>query len=206
MAEVTRVPIQPVAKGSLTKLWLGVILAVLIGGGLAWAAMPKGLEVETLVEGEGPTIEVGDVAWVKYTGKLASTGEVFDQTQDLPPQIAQTVRSIFPEGSPWEMQEGAMIPGFFNGLLQMKKGGTYELYIPSDQAYGDQPPPGSQIPPNADLIFEIEVTDIMSQEKYERDMAILQQMMQSQMGGPPGAGPGPGPGPQGPPPVLPEGQ
>jgi FKBP-type peptidyl-prolyl cis-trans isomerase FkpA len=203
MAEVTRVPIQPVAKGSLTKLWLGVILAVLIGGGLAWAAMPKGLEVETLVEGEGPTIEVGDVAWVKYTGKLASTGEVFDQTQDLPPQIAQTVRSIFPEGSPWEMQEGAMIPGFFNGLLQMREGGKYELFIPADQAYGDQPPPGSPIPPNADLIFEIEVTDIMSQEKYERDMAILQQMMQSQMGGQPGAG---APGPQGPPPVLPEGR
>jgi len=201
MAEVTRVPIQPVAKGSLTKLWLGVILAVLIGGGLAFAAMPKGLDVETLVEGEGPTIAVGDVAWVKYTGKLASTGEVFDQTQELPPQIADVVRSIFPEGSPWEMQEGAMIPGFFNGLLKMRKGGKYELFIPADQAYGDQPPPGSPIPPNADLIFEIEVTDIMSQEKYERDMAILQQMMQSQMGGPPGAA-----GPQGPPPVLPEGE
>ncbi|MEE4338475.1 FKBP-type peptidyl-prolyl cis-trans isomerase [Erythrobacter sp.] len=201
MAEVTRVPIQPVATGSLTKLWLGVILAVLIGGGLAFAAMPKGLDVETLVEGEGPTIAVGDVAWVKYTGKLASTGEVFDQTQELPPQIADVVRSIFPEGSPWEMQEGAMIPGFFNGLLQMRKGGKYELFIPADQAYGDQPPPGSPIPPNADLIFEIEVTDIMSQEKYERDMAILQSMMQSQMGGPPGAA-----GPQGPPPVLPEGE
>jgi len=201
MAEVTRVPIQPVARGSLTKLWLGVILAVLVGGGLAWAAIPKGLEVETLIEGDGPMIAVGDVAWVKYTGKLASTGEVFDQTQDLPPQIAQVVRSIFPEGSPWEMQEGAMIPGFFNGLLQMREGGKYELFIPADQAYGDQPPPGSPIPPNADLIFEIEVTDIMSQEKYERDMAILQQMMQSQMGGPPGAQ-----GPQGPPQILPEGQ
>ncbi|MFW5633664.1 MAG: FKBP-type peptidyl-prolyl cis-trans isomerase [Erythrobacter sp.] len=201
MAEVTRVPIQPVAKGSLTKLWLGVILAVLVGGGLAWAAMTRGLNVETLVEGEGDTIEAGDVAWVKYTGKLASTGEVFDQTQELPPQIAQVVRSIFPEGSPWEMQEGTMIPGFFDGLLQMREGGTYELFIPADQAYGDQPPEGSPIPPGADLVFEIEVTGVMSQEKYERDMAVLQRLMQSQMGGPPGAG-----GPQGPPPTLPEGQ
>lgn len=203
MAEVTRVPIQPVAKGSLTKLWLGVILAVLVGAGLAYAAVPKGLDIDVIAEGEGPTIQVGDVAWVKYTGKLAATGEVFDETPELPPQIAEVVRSIFPEGSPWEMREGMMIDGFFNGLLQMREGGKYELYIPADQAYGDQPPPGSPIPPNADLIFEIEVTDIMSQEKYERDMAILQQMMQSQMGGPPGAG---APGPQGPPPVLPEGQ
>ncbi|MEE4204857.1 MAG: FKBP-type peptidyl-prolyl cis-trans isomerase [Erythrobacter sp.] len=201
MAEVTRVPIQPLAKGSLTKLWLGVLIAVLLGGGLAWAAMPKGLDITVLAEGEGETIEAGDVAWVKYTGKLASTGEVFDQTQELPPQIAQVVRSIFPEGSPWEMQEGTMIPGFYNGLLEMREGGRYELYIPADQAYGDQPPPGSPIPPNADLIFEIEVTGVMSQEKYERDMAVLQQLMQSQMGGPPGAA-----GPQGPPPVLPEGQ
>ncbi|KPP88108.1 FKBP-type peptidyl-prolyl cis-trans isomerase [Erythrobacter sp. HL-111] len=201
MAEVTRVPIQPVAKGSLTKLWLGVILAVLVGGGLAWAAMTRGLNVETLVEGEGDTIEAGDVAWVKYTGKLASTGEVFDQTQELPPQIAQVVRSIFPEGSPWEMQEGTMIPGFFDGLLQMREGGTYELFIPADQAYGDQPPEGSPIPPGADLVFEIEVTGVMSQEKYERDMAVLQRLMQSQMGGPPGAG-----GPQGPPPTLPQGE
>jgi FKBP-type peptidyl-prolyl cis-trans isomerase FkpA len=201
MAEVTRVPIQPLAKGSLTKLWLGVLIAVLLGGGLAWAAMPKGLDITVLAEGEGETIEAGDVAWVKYTGKLASTGEVFDQTQELPPQIAQVVRSIFPEGSPWEMQEGTMIPGFYNGLLEMREGGRYELYIPADQAYGDQPPPGSPIPPNADLIFEIEVTGVMSQEKYERDMAVLQQLMQSQMGGPPG-----GAGPQGPPPVLPEGQ
>ncbi|QIQ86893.1 FKBP-type peptidyl-prolyl cis-trans isomerase [Erythrobacter sp.] len=205
MAEVTRVPIQPVAKGSLTKLWIGVILAVLVGAGLAFAAVPKGLDIDVIAEGEGPTIKVGDVAWVKYTGKLAATGEVFDETPELPPQIAEAVRSIFPEGSPWEMREGMMIEGFFNGLLQMREGGKYELYIPAEQAYGDQPPPGSPIPANADLIFEIEVTDIMSQEKYERDMAILQQMMQSQMGGPPGAGPG-GPGPQGPPPVLPEGQ
>ena len=60
MAEVTRVPIQPVAKGSLTKLWLGVMIAILLGGGLAWAAMPKGLSVDTIVAGEGATPGIGD--------------------------------------------------------------------------------------------------------------------------------------------------
>ena len=61
MTEITRVPLQPIAKGSLTKLWLGVIVAILIGGGLAWAAMPKGLDVEVITEGTGPSPQIGDV-------------------------------------------------------------------------------------------------------------------------------------------------
>ncbi len=205
MTEITRVPLKPVAKGSLTKLWLGVALAVLLGGGLAWAAIESGppkLDVDTLVEGSGPTIAVGDVAWVKYTGKLAATGEVFDETPQLPPQVAEMVRGLFPEGSPWEMIEGRMIPGFFNGLQQMQKGGKYELFIPADQAYGSEPPPSAPIPPDADLIFDVEVVDIMSQETYQRNLGILQQIMQSGAGGPGGpGGPPQGEAPQGAAPV-----
>ena len=51
MTEITRVPLQPIKKGSLTKLWLGVAVAVLLGAGLAWAAIPKGLDVETVTAG-----------------------------------------------------------------------------------------------------------------------------------------------------------
>ena len=40
MAEVTRVPLQPIAEGSLTQLWLGVIVAALLGAGLAWGWVP----------------------------------------------------------------------------------------------------------------------------------------------------------------------
>ncbi len=203
MTEITRVPLKPVAKGSLTKLWIGVALAVLLGGGLAWAAIESGppkLDVDTLVEGTGPNIAVGDVAWVKYTGKLAATGEVFDETPQLPPQVAEMVRGLFPEGSPWEMVEGRMIPGFFNGLQQMQKGGKYELFIPADQAYGSEPPPGAPIPPDADLIFDVEVVDIMSQETYQRNLGILQQIMQSGAGGPGGPG-GPPPGAEAPAPA-----
>ncbi len=53
MTEVTRVPIQPIAKGSLTKIWVGVIIAVLLGASLAWAAVPKGFSIDTLVAGGG---------------------------------------------------------------------------------------------------------------------------------------------------------
>lgn len=204
MTEVTRVPIRPVAKGSLTKIWLGVIIAVLLGAGLAWAAVPKGFSINTIVAGEGPNPQQGDMVFVRYKGSLAATGEVFDESQDIP----IPVEGIFPEGSPFPVEPDATIEGFYQGLQQMQKGGKYELFIPADMAYGAEPPPGAPIPPNADLMFEIEVVDFMSRETFDRNLGILQRAMQSQLdapGGPGTAGPGgAGPGGAGAPPPAPE--
>ena len=186
MAEITRVPLQPVAKGSLTKIWLGVVIAILLGAGLAWAAVPKGFSVDTIVAGEGPNPQEGDMVFVKYKGSLAATGEVFDESQDIPLPI----EGVFPEGSPFPVEPDSTIDGFYLGLQQMQKGGKYELYIPSDLAYGAEPPPGAPIPPNADLIFEIEVVDFMTREVFDRNLTILQRAMQ---GGPGGLGGAPGP-------------
>ena len=190
MTEITRVPIKPVAKGSLTKLWIGVILAMLVGAGLAWSAVPRGLDVDTEVAGSGPVAKKGDVVFVKYTGKLASNGTVFDQSQDIP----LPVQGLFPPGNPFPVEEGATIPGFFQGLQQMQKGGKYKLFIPADLAYGASPPPNSPIPANADLEFDIEVTAIMTRPTFERNLAILRQTMEAQMGKQGGA---PGGAPQG---------
>jgi len=194
MTEITRVPIQPVAKGSLTKLWLGVVLAIAVGAGLAWAAVPRGVDVDTLAAGTGPMPQTGDVLFIKYKGKLAADGTVFDESRDIP----LPVQGIFPEGTPFPIEEGATIPGFFEGLQQMQKGGKYVLFIPADKAYGAEPPQDAPIPPNADLEFEIEVIDVMSQKTFERNLGILQQAMQSQMGGAgaPGAEAGAGPAPE----------
>ncbi len=188
MAEVTRVPLQPIEKGSLTKLWLGVAVAILLGAGLAWSAVPKGLDIETITAGEGAFPQEGDVAFVKYTGKLASNGEVFDESQDIP----LPVEGLFPEGTPFPLEEGATIDGFFTSLQKMQKGGKYEVYIPAAQAYGAEPPPGAPIPPNADLVFEIELVDFMTKDTFDRNLQILQQTMQQQggLGGPPAAGAG----------------
>ncbi|TMM48727.1 FKBP-type peptidyl-prolyl cis-trans isomerase [Qipengyuania marisflavi] len=189
MTEITRVPLQPVAKGSLTKLWLGVLIAVLIGAGLAFAAWqggPRGVEVETIRAGTGGSPQMGDVVFVSYVGKLADGAE-FDRSQPLP-----IPPGLFPDGNPLLMEEGAIIPGFLEGLQQMEKGGKYTLTIPADQAYGAEPPEGSPIPPNSDLLFEIELNEFMGREDFQRRAAALQQMMQAQQGQ--GAGPGQGPG------------
>jgi FKBP-type peptidyl-prolyl cis-trans isomerase FkpA len=194
MTEVTRVPLHPIAKGSLTKLWLGVIVAVLIGAALAWAAIPKGVDVDTITAGTGPMPGAEDVVFAKYVGKLASNGEIFDESQELPLPI----EGIFPEGSPLPLD--SMLPGFTEGVLQMQKGGKYELFIPSDKAYGASPPPGAPIPPNADLMFEIEVVDFMTRADFDRRIAILQQAMQAAQGGLGGPG---GPAGAPPPPSAP---
>ena len=191
MTEVTRVPLQPIAKGSLTKLWIGVVLAVLVAAGMAFAALPKGLNVETLRDGTGPAPEMGQVVFVNYTGKLTD-GEVFDESgaSPFPP-------GVLPEGTPMLLEEGRLIPGFIAGLLQMEKGGLYKLYIPADQAYGAEPPPGAPIPPNADLVFDVEVVDVMSREDVEQRIIAIQQMMgaqRGQPGGQPGAPAAPPPG------------
>ncbi|MEP2736990.1 MAG: FKBP-type peptidyl-prolyl cis-trans isomerase [Erythrobacter sp.] len=192
MTEVTRVPIQPIAKGSLTKLWIGVIIAILIGAGVAYAAMPKGVSVETLTAGTGPNPTVSDVVFLKYKGTSATTDEVFDESQDVPLPIP----GIFPKGTPLPL--GQMLPGFQEGVVQMQKGGTYKLFIPSEKAYGDEPADGA---PAGDLIFDIEIYDFMSEDDFQAKVAEFQQLMQAQQGGEGGAPGGPaGAPPAGPPP------
>ena len=176
MTEITRVPLQPIAKGSLVKLWLGILAVLVIAAGLAYWAMPKGVDVTTVTEGKGATPKEDDIVFVKYTGKLPD-GTVFDQSQDIP----VPVKGILPEGTP--MQLNGVIPGFKEALLQMQKGGTYEIRIPADKAYGANPPPGSPIPPNSDLIFEVEMVDYMAEADAQRRVQMIQQMMAGQQEG-----------------------
>ncbi|ANY19939.1 FKBP-type 22 kDa peptidyl-prolyl cis-trans isomerase [Tsuneonella dongtanensis] len=188
MTEITRVPLQPIAKGSLTKLWLGVIAAALLGAGIAWASVPAGVELDTITEGSGPTPGANDVVFIKYVGKLAD-GTEFDRSRELP----FPTNGIIPDGMP--MQVSGVVPGFSEGLQKMQKGGKYVLRIPADKGYGATPPPGAPIPPNADLEFEVELVDFMSEEDAQRRFQVLQQMMQAQQGGqaPGGAGAGDAP-------------
>jgi len=198
MAEVTRVPLQPIAKGSISKLWIGIVLAIAAAAGIAWAAAPQGIDLEVLQAGSGPTATADDVVFVKYVGRL-DDGTVFDESQPLP-----IPEGFLPEGTPFPV-EGGTIEGFSQGLAQMKKGGKYLLEIPASLGYGDMSPPGSDIPPNSDLTFEMEVVEIMSRADAEQRFAMLQQMMQMQQQEAMGAAGGPQGAPQGQPMGLPPG-
>lgn len=191
MAEVTRVPIQPLKKGSLAKLWIGVVLALAIGAALAWLTVPGTVSVVEHRPGVGAAATKSDVVVINYTGKLKN-GKVFETQQNVPIPLGQ-----------------GMIPGFVEGLTQMKKGGKYTMTIPSQKAYGaeerNDPMTGEVvIPANSDLVFDIEVLEIMSEQDFQRQIQMMQQLQQmQQMQGGPGGAPGAAgaPGAGGPPPA-----
>ena len=105
------------------------------------------LKIETTQEGTGDKVtKAGDTISVHYTGKLED-GTKFDSSVD--------------RGEPFEFKIGAgmVIQGWEQGLLDMKVGEKRILTIPSEMGYGAQGA-GGIIPPNATLIFEVELMGI----------------------------------------------
>jgi FKBP-type peptidyl-prolyl cis-trans isomerase FkpA len=190
---VTAVPLRPVKKGSVLKLWLALAVLALAGVAAAWVGTrnqvwtttASGLQIRTIAEGEGAHPTEADIAFVTYTGRLEN-GTVFDSNVGQQPV-------------PFPVAEGATIKGFSEGLKLMKKGGSYRLKIPPALGYGDKDM--GQIPPNSTLDFDVAIVEVMPEAQL-RQMMIQQQMQQQQMqGGGPG---GPG-GPEGAPQQGPEG-
>ena len=173
---VTAVPIQPIKKGSLTMLWFGIALALLLAASLVWAGMrdlpevevtDSGLKITTLVEGEGESPTDTDITLVNYKGMLPD-GTVFDEGEQRPMPVA------------------GVVPGFSEGLKKMQKGGSYRLTIPSELAYGSSPPPGAPIPPDTDLTFEVDLIEFLSEAEVramQQQQMQMQQMQQEMQGG-----------------------
>lgn len=174
MTEVTRVPLPSIAKGSMAKFWIAVLLAALVAGAVAWWTSPPRVWVETIEAGHGPHPTLDDIVFIDYTGKLAKDGTVFDQSHEPPWPIP----GIMPKGFPMPVKDN--IPGFTKALLQMRKGGKYKVEIPASMAYGAYPPANSQIPPNANLVFDVTMNDFMPREKAEERLQQLQEAAQKQ--------------------------
>ena len=106
----------------------------------------SGLKIRDIECGDGEEAEKGDTLEVHYEGRLED-GTKFDASRD--------------HGSTFEFQVGAgqVISGWDEGLIGMKIGGVRELTIPPDLGYGAAGAPPA-IPPNATLIFEVELVDI----------------------------------------------
>ena len=108
------------------------------------------LKVETLQAGDGKTFpSTGDTLKMHYTGTLAENGEKFDSSLD--------------RGEPFSFKIGVgqVIKGWDEGVMQMSLGEKARLHIPSELGYGERGA-GGAIPPNADLVFEVELLDIIT--------------------------------------------
>jgi FKBP-type peptidyl-prolyl cis-trans isomerase len=104
------------------------------------------LIIEDLVVGNGATAQAGQSVVVHYTGWLTS-GQKFDSSVD--------------RNDPFDFRLGAgqVIPGWDQGVAGMQVGGKRKLTIPPNLAYGSRGA-GGVIPPNATLVFEVELLAI----------------------------------------------
>jgi FKBP-type peptidyl-prolyl cis-trans isomerase FklB len=109
---------------------------------------PSGLQYKVLKSGNGPTPTAEDTVKVHYRGQLVD-GTVFDESYGGGPA---SLKVSGPQG---------VIPGWKEALEQMKVGDKWQLVVPSNLAYGERGHPAG-IPPNATLIFEVELLGIES--------------------------------------------
>jgi FKBP-type peptidyl-prolyl cis-trans isomerase FkpA len=112
------------------------------------------IQVTDLKVGKGAEAAVGNTIKVHYTGwffkplAVKQHGRKFDSSLD--------------RGEPLEFRLGGgqVIKGWDQGVAGMKVGGKRSLIIPSELAYGKRGAPGGSIPPDSDLIFEVELLDV----------------------------------------------
>lgn len=112
-----------------------------------YTTLDGGVKYATVVQGFGATLQTGQTANVFYTGYLAKTGQIFDDT-------------VSHGGMPLTFVLGSrqLIPGFEAGVAGMKVGETRIIEIPPSQGYGSTA--NGAIPANSTLVFEVTLESV----------------------------------------------
>ncbi|GEL68689.1 FKBP-type peptidyl-prolyl cis-trans isomerase [Myxococcus virescens] len=107
--------------------------------------LPSGVVYKQVQAGTGRSPRAVDTVKVHYEGRLVD-GTIFDTSAR--------------RGIPVEFPLNGVIPCWTQGVAKMKVGGKAKLTCPGNTAYGERPPSGSRIPPNAVLTFDVELIDV----------------------------------------------
>ena len=135
-----------------------------------------GTYVSIITEGTGEKINITQFATVNYTGRTLDSGKVFDSNTD----------PKFKHVQPYQVNMSAVgssegvIMGWVDALMQLKNGAKAVIYIPSSLAYGVNGN-GGEIKPNENLIFDIEVKEVASEEELMAKQKAMQDEMQNKM-------------------------
>lgn len=186
---VTAVPLHPIKKGSVAKLWIALALLAALAAALAWwgtsAFQPvktaSGVSIRTLAAGSGAKITDQDVVALHY--KL--------HVKSLEAPVVEDSRQA---GQPFVTTTQGIYPGFGEGLQQMRPGGSYILTLPPGTHVPGPIPPGALFTAKDDLVFEIDVLQVeagagpryMEMQRMQQ-LQQMQQMQQMQGGAPGGA-------------------
>jgi FKBP-type peptidyl-prolyl cis-trans isomerase FkpA len=159
---------RPARSGRAFALWIGFIILIAAGVGLAWVGAgslrptvtASGLQFRTIKAGKGEPITRADAALMDYV-LTSDDGTVLDSSES--------------HGGAQPMAMDQVFPGFAEAMSRMQEGGEYRFTMPQRLAFGNSPPPSS-FPKNSALTFEVRV------EKVVRGgAALLQQQMMEQM-------------------------
>jgi len=107
---------------------------------------PSGLQYQVVTEGKGPKPTASDTVRVHYKGALLD-GKTFDSSYDRNQPVVFSLEQV--------------VPGWKEGIQLMPVGSKYKLWIPSKLGYGEQGTPGGPIGPNATLVFDVELLEIV---------------------------------------------
>jgi FKBP-type peptidyl-prolyl cis-trans isomerase FklB len=114
--------------------------------------LPSGLQYKVVTEGKGDSPKATDTVKVHYKGTLTD-GTEFD--------------SSYKRGQPAEFPVNGVIKGWTEALQLMKPGSKWQLWIPSDLAYGDRGM-GDKIGPNSVLVFDVELLEVVKPKAEEK--------------------------------------
>lgn len=117
----------------------------------------QGMFYSVHTEGNGAQLKSGDFITINYTGKLL-TGQVFDKSS---------------EPYTFQLGYGQVIKGWEMLLPTLKVGTKTTLYVPAELAYGSEGI-GDIIPPNTPLVFDIEIKEVVSAQKYNEQLRALE--------------------------------
>jgi hypothetical protein len=154
---------RPAHRGRAVALWLGFLLIIAAGIGLAWIGAgslrpevsSSGLEFRTVKAGKGEPIGRADAALLDYM-LTADDGTVIDSSESHNGPQPFTMDQVF--------------PGFAEAMARMREGGEYRFTMPQRLAFTNGPPPPG-FPKDSDLTFEVRVRKIV-----RGGAAMMQQM------------------------------